>query len=689
MLYFYKTLFYVLLISSVLTSNSFASIKDANYVVILQSTSNKYDLNKVVLPLKFKRSEYKIYQLKHQLKNKRTTYRLTLGFFKDKKDALSASDKLKKKYSRLWVKRVSEKDKKIFSDWKNKSNDSKGAKKKLKSSNSNKTLKTLKNPEKIMGDAKKAMTDKNYRLAIGLYSKVVNSKESKFNKTALEYLGVAREKNNQLIHARAEYRLYIKKYLEGEDTERVKQRLLALNTVLLKPKRKLKRFKSKLTDWQHFGSFSQFYRSDTTEAVDVINSTQTESSSATLSSVFNYISRKRTDSLHIKSQLTASHLQYFDNPTKDERARINILFIDFASANSDKSIRIGRQSQNRAGVLGRMDGIWADYRLSNSYKVNMVAGYPVNTTSSNHYEKNKFFKGVSVDVTSDDKTLEYNYYAIEQEVDSMIDRQAIGTEIRYRKDNKNHFLLIDYDKYYEELNTVYFVGNWRVNKATSLIATLNYRNSPILLTSNALQGQGTQTIDSLKLSLTEDEIKELALARTARYSSASLGAYVKLSKVWDFNTDLTVANLESTQATSANPPVVEILQQEGTGNEFYYNIQFLSKNIFSFDETNKYLISYYDTKSYVKTRYLISSSFKYNKKWRFRPKLTFEDRQSTSGRTSKRTIPAIRIDYKVTRHFKWEFDASYGISKEISTGTNPIEIRQKDLNMSLGFIWDF
>lgn len=679
----YKIILVAFALIIVLPNTSFAAIKDYKYTIVLQSTSNDFKLNKVRLPVKYRSSQYKLYLSKTTLKNNRIAYRLKLGFFKNKKDANIATKRLKKKFSRLWLSGIKESDKPVLNTW-IKSLE----KRQLKKANKI-PKKSIKNPEQIMARAKKAMANQQYRTAISLYTKIISSEKSKHHKSAQEFLGVAREKNGQLIHARAEYRIFLKKYPEGDDATRVKQRLLALNTVLLKPKRKLRKTRSKLSDWQHFGSLSQFYRSDTTTSVDVLNSNEVETSASTLSSVFNYISRKRTESLHIKSQLTASHLYYIDNPVKKERGRINIAYVDFAAANKNKSIRIGRQSQNRAGVLGRMDGAWIEYRMTPGLKVNLVGGYPVNTTVSNILQKNKPFQGISFDFTSDDKTFDYSFYTIEQKVDSILDRSAVGTELRYRKGIHNHFMLLDYDNYFNELNTFYFIGNWRFNDNASLVATLNYRNSPVLTTSNALQGQGTQTIESLLTTLSEDQVKQIALDRTARYSSASISSYYKLSKHWDFSGDITIAKLDSTPTTPANPPVVEILGQESTGNEYFYNLQFLSNNLFSSNDIIRYQISYADTKTYNKIRYIVSSSFKYNKKWRYRPKLTYEDRISITGVKTNRVIPAIRVDYKPSRHFKWEFDASYGTSYEISTSTNPVEVRQNDLSLSVGFIWDF
>lgn len=660
-----------------------AGVDEYKFTIVLQSSSSEFKLNKTSLPAKYRGSLYKIYQSKVKLKNDRTAYRLKLGFFKNREAADELIKSVKKKYSLAWLNNIGEEDKSILNEWFSLIN-KRQAKKSL-----NPPKIGLRNPKILMDRAKSAIENQNYNLAISLYTKILNSKETEYHRLAQELLGVAREKNGQLIHARAEYKLYLKKYPDGEDFDRVNQRLLALNTVLLKPKKKLQKTKSKFTDWQQFGSFSQFYRSDTTTTVDVLNTNEVETSAATLSSVFNYVARKKTDTLHIKSQFTASHLYYFDNPVKKERGRINIAYIDIAAASNNKSIRIGRQSQNRAGVLGRMDGVWMEYRFAPSVKMNLVAGYPVNTTVSNTYQENKPFNGVSFDFTNTNKTLDFSVYKIEQEVDTITERSAIGSEIRYRNDIHNHFMLIDYDDYFDELNTFYFVGNWKFNKNTSLVATLNYRNSPILTTSNALLGQGTQTIESFLLSLPENEIKKIALERTARYSSGSLSLYSKLSDKWDFSGDITISKMDATPTTVASSPVVEVVGQESTGNEYFYNIQFLSNNLFSNDELIKYQVSYADTKTYNKIRYILSSSFKYNSVWRFRPRLTFEDRLSETGVRTQRFIPAFRIDHKLSRNFKWEFDASYGTSTEISTSTNPVEVRQNDLNLSLGFIYTF
>ena len=78
-----------------------------------------------------------------------------------------------------------------------------------------------------------------------------------FSKEAQEYLGLARERNGQLAHAKAEYRIYLAKYPEGEDAQRVRQRLDALVTAYQAPMPGLPQFAGfqKVKQWQFLWSF--------------------------------------------------------------------------------------------------------------------------------------------------------------------------------------------------------------------------------------------------------------------------------------------------------------------------------------------------------------------------------------------------------------------------------------------------
>ena len=639
------------------------------YAINLESSEKKsstsLDLNKYKL-----KQQYKLFQSKVNLGRNKSFYRLRIGFFKSKKEAARVSRKFKSKYPKLWIDKINKQDRKILVSWL--ASNKKPSKK--QSVTTNNFASKEKKAKRLMVRAKNAMMNKKYRLAVGLYRKVIRLNSSSHHQEAMEFLGLAREKNGQLIHARAEYRLYLKKYPTGDDSRRVRQRLISLKTILLKPRRKLKKRKSKLSEWQKFGSVLQFYRQD------VFSSNQVETSNETLSTNINYIARKRGESLNIKSQFNASHLEYINNPTRTGKGRINTLFVDVADKNNSKSIRLGRQTQTKGGVLGKMDGVLLGYRINPKWKLNLVSGLPVQTSTSNLPQKHRPFVGISADISKITKYWDLNIYTINQKVDSIIDRNAVGGEIRYLKGKQNHFALIDYDTYFSELNTFFYVGNWRFDNNAAVVLTLNHRNSPILTTTNATQGQAGKSIETLLETYTENELKQFAKDRTTKYNSSAISTSIPLSDKWTFAADATVSNLSSAPASAG---VVAI---EGTGNEFFYGAQFIGYNVFSAQETTRYQVRFDDTKTFKRTRYTVSSRFRLkNKKWRLRPALTIESRINKKGGTTSKIIPKIKVDYKLKRKLKLELDVGYEAAKT----TSPVAITENNYYLSLGFIWDF
>ena len=115
----------------------------------------------------------------------------------------------------------------------------------------------------LVEEAEKAMTGGDYRRAIQLYTRILQSTDEKRQQEAQEFLGLARERNNQLAHAKAEYEKYLELYPEGEGAVRVRQRLAGLLTARAKPKDKLRKSKTEeaLGKWKKdfYGSLAMFY----------------------------------------------------------------------------------------------------------------------------------------------------------------------------------------------------------------------------------------------------------------------------------------------------------------------------------------------------------------------------------------------------------------------------------------------
>ena len=81
---------------------------------------------------------------------------------------------------------------------------------------------------RLMEDARRAMITGELSRAIQIYTKVLQLPPSALQQDAQEYLALARERNGQLAHAKAEYERYLAIYPGSEGAERVNQRLAAL-----------------------------------------------------------------------------------------------------------------------------------------------------------------------------------------------------------------------------------------------------------------------------------------------------------------------------------------------------------------------------------------------------------------------------------------------------------------------------
>src|SRR6185503_16952990 len=79
-----------------------------------------------------------------------------------------------------------------------------------------------------LDQARAAIMRRDYETAIRLLTRMTEAPENGLSADARELLGVARERNNQLAHAKAEYEEYLRRYPTGEGANRVRQRLTAL-----------------------------------------------------------------------------------------------------------------------------------------------------------------------------------------------------------------------------------------------------------------------------------------------------------------------------------------------------------------------------------------------------------------------------------------------------------------------------
>ena len=659
------------------------------YAINLQSSPAAFNVEALKKDPLFKK--YHLYT-NTSVKQTGTQHNLRMGFFRSWNEARAALKLVKAKYPTAWITRIRKASSQAATNWLQKNAPIKHApvvSKKPKKAVPDASASTPKSGsskkiQNLMAQGKQAMLEKQYSKAYRFYKKAFKLAKGEDKKQALEFAGLARERNNQIAHAKAEYRKYLELYPQGEDSDRVRQRLEALLTARKAPKQALaKGEEKKPVRWDNFGSLYQFYRFEEAGT----NQSETATVDNSLSSNLSLSSRRRSDEYDMQFRFDADHLYNDLNTKQKSKARISRMYADVTSKESGSYIRAGRQTNNNSGILGRFDGVILGKQLSNDYKLSLNMGYPVNLSETTVFQDKRFFYGLNLDVADLVKDWDFNFYTINQEADGFSDREAIGTELNIVNSTYSLFSFIDYDISYGELNTATVIANFLYgkNKMGSFNVVADYRLTPTLTTTNAVIGQTTTSLEELSKSYSEDEMRKLARDRTATYKSISVANSYPFTETIQLNADLTVTNLSATPA-SGNVPATE-----STGNEFFYSVSFIGTNLMTESDTTILAIRFADTKTSDTITYDVNTRLRLNREWRIRPRLRV-DVQTQQGGTN-RTIyrPSFKADYRLRRNLSFEFDMGYDYKTIASNDNNSATAVTEETGyyLSIGAIYDF
>ncbi|MEE8379976.1 MAG: tetratricopeptide repeat protein, partial [Gammaproteobacteria bacterium] len=383
----------------------------------------------------------------------------------------------------------------------------------------------------MMAKARQSITFGNNKGAIDLLRKILRKKSHGHSQEAFELLGLALERDKQIPRAKYEYRKYLKSYPDGEGSARVSQRLAALRAIRAKPRRKLRRSKrAKRRDKiMTFGRFTQAYSEYYVdrELEGLAEDIEQELQQRLLSSNFSVKSRYRSEDRTVFGVFNASQSHDFLAGTTGredddiDESNIRRMYVDVNDQVYGIVGKVGRQSSRNGGVFGTFDGVVAGYRIKPRWLASVMVGKPIIRTFSDIDIYEKSFYGVKFDVVSEDKKFSNNVFFVQQQVDGILDRQAIGGDVRYSKKGLSIFGLLDYDLFYNDVSLFNVRVGWSYSKSNKLNFSFNRRQ--LYLTSRALEGMSVNTIDELLDVIPEKEIQRIAKERTRSNDTLTIG----------------------------------------------------------------------------------------------------------------------------------------------------------------------
>ena len=547
----------------------------------------------------------------------------------------------------------------------------------------------------LMDEGRGALRKGNLAIAIAKFTQVMKLPETESSPEAQELLALAFQRNKQTSQARAEYEDYLTRYKAGDGPDRVRQRLAGLVTateisapILKAPKGEPGARDDGTQTWTVSGSASQFYIRDDSfrtlrdpslppdvNADPEAHQTHQNEILTSLDAIATWSGNGMKSKLRFSG--TEEHKFGSDG---GEIVGIAALFVDTAIRDWGFEARVGRQTRNTGGVLGRFDGAVFSFDATPVFRINAVVGSPVLLRRDEPFKDEKLFYGASLDIAPYNG-LDFSIFAIEQRDRSVLDRQAVGAEMRYIDVEKSVFATVDYDVHYGELNAAILNGTWTLADKSTLHAGFDYRKSPYLSAWTAVQGQVYPTLYEMLKNNTLAEIDQLALDRTASFATASAGFSRPLNATYQVNLDATVTNYSGTPGSAG------VTATEGTGNEYFYSAQVIGDSVIrdqdllvaglrfaDLDQSNYYVMD-------LSYRYPLMDSLKIN------PRLMLGYRTGDNSDLAEYTVlPSVLVDYYFTRD--WSLELEIGAQWR-DTIENGVEETNTELFFTAGYRYDF
>jgi tetratricopeptide (TPR) repeat protein len=502
-------------------------------------------------------------------------------------------------------------------------------------------------------EGRAALLDQRYDDAVAAYTELVRA-PGEHRPQAAEYLALAYERAGRLGQARAQYEWYLREFPESPDVPRVRQRLNGIVLAAAAPQAPLREAENK-SRWESAFGLSQYYRQDVNQ-FDV-GRDEITTFSALLSDV-DYSLRRNGDQFAMSTRLSFNHIyDLLGDDGPGDQQRVSYAYFDLEAQQADWWLRVGRQSLHRFGVLGRFDGAQFDYGWGSGRHAHFMMGYPVESTRDS-IETTRQFYGAAVEFDDLVGKWDVSAFVNAQTIEGVDARMAVGTEIRYSDERRSFSGIFDYDVDFGEINTALMLGTWRLQNRMTLSALFDSRKSPTLTTRNALIGQPIATIEEMLLVWTEEEIRQLAVDRTADSTTVTLGIAAPIAQRFQVNFDATITEIGGTIASGG----IEAI--ESTGQQIFYSTSLVGSGIFKTGDVTILNLRFGSSDQFKTTLLTWDARFPIGQRIRINPRLRLSVWEGLlDGRRRETVSPTLRLLMNTSRHYRLEFEV--GVNSQL------------------------
>jgi len=543
---------------------------------------------------------------------------------------------------------------------------------------------------KLIAESRVAIGLGDYPKAIELLNTVLNLPLTTSSQDAQELIGVAREKNGELVKAKAEYELYLKLYPDGAGVDRVRQHLATVDaSIKASPvvKKAEKKEIQEIHETTVYGSWDQYYydaHSHNYNPAPAKNS-HTHDQSSLVSSI-NLTARTRQNQYDGKIVFrNRQTMDFLPGDSHKNRDRTDAAYVELENKEVDYMVRLGRQNGNSGGILGRFDGAWLRYGFTPKYRINAVAG----VLDEYKVDYRRHFYGINLDIGPVSENWSGNVFFVEQKVKDITDRRAMGGELRYFANGRSVYSLLDYDTLYKRVNIAMVQGNLQTEGGMNYNMLIDHRKSPILTTVNSLSSPALNTLlgttpttlnQAINAGITESFLRSIAVDNTLDTDTFLFGATRQVTPRWQLGGDIQMNRTTGTPGASA--AAVELFkkraldngivltQQEidnftrsvgGSGNIWTYHVQAVGTDTLFKDDTSVISLSFSNSDVSRSQSILLSNGFVPVEKWRIDSSLQLLRQDSDPNTLSYTISPTVRASYRLREKATLEAEVRFDV----------------------------
>ena len=631
-----------------------------------------------------------VYQTKVKVKGK-TYHRLALGNFASTADAKAALTKLKPVFIDAWIYQRSNPERQQLRTLLNDSGDNQEtAAGKPQPAEAGKVRADT--AEDLLTAARQEFLNENYARVIALTEKISaeygipdSTKNLPQVRESLELAGTTRERQAELAGSvgerKARFNQAVVLYETVLDTDppaevatRISNRLQGIRTMSVEPRARLaEQVRTPDEDgWNYRGSLLQYYRDD---IIDGLNDDDDGPESVNRLFVTNVgLQMQRSTEAEVWAiGLDASLI----NDLHEDDSDSSVSNANLSYTTDDLRLVGGRQTRTLTGLNQRFDGVSYKDTSRSEYQLTYALGYLVESYYDDIDTDHSFY-GANVSFSPYD-SVDIDLYFINQEISGLTDRQSIGSEIQYRQGASFVYTIIDYDVFYEDLNKITLISNYRYNAQWDFNLTADYGYSPTLSTLNALQGQTAESIDKLTDRLTDNQIYQLARDRTSRAGNLYFGSSYQIDTDRQLYFDFSYFDLDATEESDG---VLAIDDTDHTQVSLDYSVRgYFSADDYSTVGARLTNSTTSDTQS-VRLRSRFPGFFDLI----YDPRIRLDNRQGKEGRADQWVLnTALKLTYRATR--KLNFETDFGV--EYSDLDLPDLDRQITYRLYAGYTYFF